>query len=488
MLNPLGKFGSAETPISLPHNIEAEQALLGALLLDNRAFERVSEIVTPVHFHEPLHGRVFELIGERIQAGRLASPMSFKAEFEHAKPLSNGLTVIQYLGQLVARASTIIGARDYAMTIRELASRRELISIGEEIARGANEAGAEDAAAGIIEEAESRLFELAEKSAGSSGGVVSFGEAAKVAVARIERAWKKGGGLQGLSTGLSDLDAKLGGLQRSDLIILAARPSMGKTALVTNIAWSIARNTFVADDGDERQAPVGFFSLEMSAEQLAGRLISAETGIPGHILNRGNLNGLPQMEAVIRKSQELARTPLFIDDRGGISIAQLCARARRMKRKHGIELLIVDYLQLLSGSKKERVQELTQITTGLKALAKELAIPVIALSQLNRDLEKRTDKRPQLSDLRESGSIEQDADVVLFVYREEYYWTRENPKPDERADEIGFAAWREDFLKHGGGLGEIIIGKQRHGPIGTVTLAFDGETTKFSSLGREASS
>lgn len=472
----------------VPHNLEAEQALLGALFLNNRAYEDVSEIISSAHFFDPLHSCVFDLIAEYVQANRVATPTAFRAEFENSGVVLGGMTVIQYLGALLARATTITGAKDYAMTVRELADRRSLIIIGEDLAREAREAGARDASRGIAEDAESKLFEVAEKTLGASGGVVSFGEAARIAVSRIENAKKRGGGLQGLSTGLSDLDDKLGGLQRSDLIILAARPSMGKTALVTNIAWSVARNKFISDDGEERSAPVGFFSLEMSAEQLASRLISSETEIAGHLLSRGKLDDT-QMKRVSIKSLELSRTPLFIDDRGGISIAQLCARARRMKRKHDIQLLIVDYLQLLSGSRKERVQELTQITTGLKSLAKELGIPVIALSQLNRDLEKRTDKRPQLSDLRESGSIEQDADVVMFVYREEYYWTREHPKPDSKdPKDLDLEAWHISAKQHGLGIGEVIIGKQRHGPIGTVTLAFNGETTKFSNLAREASS
>jgi len=478
MLSPLGPSYAGEDTRRVPHNIEAEQALLGAILLDNRAYERVSEIVSAPDFFEPLHGRIFETAASLIVADRLASPVSLKTFFDTCEPIG-ALTIPQYLGSLIRHASTVAGAPDYAKTIRELADLRALILIGDDLAGDARNASAEKASAGLIEDAEARLFELAERATSSRAGTVSFGEAARKALDQANTARKLG--FSGLSTGIVDLDRKLGGLRRSDLIILAGRPSMGKSALAGNIAFSIAKNGMTDEHGELRRAPVGFFSLEMSSEQLAGRIVSAEAGVSGSKASRGHTSE-EDMRRLMDATAELAALPLFIDDRGGITIAQLSARSRRMKRTHGLELIIVDYLQLLSGTKKERVQEITQITTGLKALAKELDIPIIALSQLSRANEKREDKRPQLSDLRESGSIEQDADVVIFVHRDEYYIEREKPDPGNHQK---FGEWQAKF-QAAAGKAEAIIGKQRHGPVGIVELAFDGELTKFSDLARRA--
>ena len=485
-MNPLAKVvqeqsvSAADLP-RVPHNLDAEQALLGAILLDNRAFERVSEIVTQLDFFDALHGRIFETISEVITSGRTVTPVGLAPYFESADPVSPTMTVVQYLGRLVRNATTVSGARDYALTVRELADRRSLIIIGEDLAASAYHSETDSSPARLIEQAEGKLFEVAERGSTSSGDVVTFAEASSKALDRILSAYKRGGALQGLSTGFIDLDKKLGGLQRSDLIIVAGRPSMGKTALATNIAWNVARGKWTDDKGVDHPTPVGFFSLEMSDSQLANRLLSSEVEIASESLSRGFLDER-QVEGVVRKQAEIASTRLFIDDRGGITIAQLMARARRMKRRHGIELLIVDYLQLLSGSKKERIQELTQITNGLKTLAKELDIPVVALSQLSREVEKREDKRPQLSDLRESGSIEQDADVVMFVFREEYYVERKKP---DLSDSEKFSDWQQK-MQAVAGKAEAIIGKHRHGPVGIVEMAFQGEFTRFSDLAQEA--
>jgi replicative DNA helicase len=465
---------------SPPHNLEAEQALIGAILLDNRAFERVSEIISGPDFFDPLHEQIFNAACSLIQGGKLASATTLKSYFEHiiVNPQMNGA---QYLGRLLAAATTVGRSADYAKTVRELADRRSLLCIGDDLATEAVQAGADVTAGSLIESAESRLFDLAERSASGRAGAVSFADASMRAVDRAKSAVRHG--FAGVSTGIVDLDKKLGGLQRSDLIILAGRPSMGKTALATNIAYNVAKRGLVDEYGELRPAPVGFFSLEMSSDQLANRVISAVAGVSSSKTMRGLVTE-DELQRLEKAAESLVALPLFIDDRGGITIAQLSARARRLKRTHGLELLVVDYVQLLSGTKKERVQEITQITTGLKALAKELNIPVIALSQLSRANEKREDKRPQLSDLRESGSIEQDADVVMFVFREEYYIERE--KPDD-GDFQKFREWQTKMLR-AAGKAEAIIGKQRHGPVGIVELAFEAELTRFSDLARSNAS
>ena len=463
-----------------PHNLQAEQGLLGAILLDNAGYDRVSDIVTHQHFYDPLHASIFEITANMIVAGRLASPITLKAVFETAPPISSDTTVIPYIGRLVARAPSIRFAKDYAQTIAELAKRRALIVIGEDLVQAAYEAAAENSSTAMVEEVEARLFAIAES--GEQGAEVTFAAAAHAALLQAQAAHARSGALSGLSTGISDLDHALGGLAESDLIVLAGRPAMGKTALATNIAWNVARSGSIDADGMSRPMPVGFFSLEMSSEQLAMRIIATESNISVHKINRG-MTTAQELERIARGTLELSQTPLVIDSRGGISIAKLMARARRMKRRYGIGLLVVDYLQLLAGSKKgdgNRVQEVTEITTGLKALAKELSIPIIALSQLSRQVENREDKRPQLSDLRESGSIEQDADVVMFVFREEYYV--EKVKPDD-GDADKFLDWQERLLRVKG-KAEVIIGKHRHGPTSTVQMAFQADVTRFANLAR----
>ncbi|MCK0195411.1 replicative DNA helicase [Ancylobacter sp. 6x-1] len=469
-----------------PHNVEAEQALLGAILVNNEAFYRVSDFLEPRHFFEPIHAKIYETAGTLVRAGKVATPVTLKtflpADFDLA-----GLTAPQYLARLAAEATTIINAEDYGRTIYDLSVRRDLIQIGEEIVNEAFEAPIDSTPQEQIEEAEKRLYSLAETGR-YDGGFVRFNDALVEAVDMASRAFQRAGHLSGIATGMDRLDEKMGGLQPSDLIVLAGRPGMGKTALATNIAYNIAAayRGEVQPDGSTKTADggiVGFFSLEMSAEQLATRILAEQTEIPSYKIRRGDISE-SEFNKLAAGAQMMQVTPLYIDDTGGISIAQLRARARRLKRQRGLDFMVVDYLQLLSGSSKRasegRVQEITEITTGLKALAKELAVPIMALSQLSRQVESRDDKRPQLSDLRESGSIEQDADVVLFVFREEYYLKGKEPK--EGTEE--WFKWETD-LKSVQGTAEVIIGKQRHGPTGTVKLAFEAQYTRFSSLANE---
>ena len=467
-----------------PHNIEAEQALLGAILVNNEAFYRVSDFLEPKHFLEGIHQRIFEITGGLIRAGKLATPVTLKTFLPSDVDIA-GLTVNQYLARLAAEATTIINAEDYGRTIYDLSIRRDLITIGEDMVNLAYEAPVDATPQSHIEDAERKLFELAETGRYESG-FQRFAQALTTAVDMAAHAYQRDGGLSGMATGLTDLDSKMGGLQKSDLIILAGRPGMGKTALATNIAYNIAKAFAPGDfrpDGTRETVNggvVGFFSLEMSAEQLATRIIAEQTGIPSNKIRRGVINEA-DFENIKDISIELQSLPFYVDETGGLSIGQLAARARRLKRQRGLDLLVIDYIQLLQGSTRRssenRVQEITEITTRLKALAKELMVPIVALSQLSRQVENREDKRPQLSDLRESGSIEQDADVVLFVYREEYYLTNKEPRPGTADHD----KWLSEMdAVHG--KAEVIIGKQRHGPTGTVSLQFDAEVTRFASL------
>ncbi len=466
-----------------PHNIEAEQALLGAILVNNEAFYRVSDFLEPRHFFESIHVAVYETASALIRAGKVATPVTLKTflpgEFDIA-----GLTVPQYLARLAAEATTIINAEDYGRTIYDLSVRRDLIAIGEEIVNEAYEAPVDATPQEQIEEAEKRLYELAETGR-YDGGFMRFNDALKEAVDMASRAFQRDGHLSGTASGLDDLDQMMGGLQPSDLIILAGRPAMGKTSLATNIAFNVAAayQSETLPDGSIRPlngGVVGFFSLEMSAEQLATRILAEQAEIASYKIRRGDISE-HEFDKLASCAQMMQTIPLYIDDTGGISIAQLRARARRLKRQRGLDFMVVDYLQLLTGSSKSssqgRVQEITEITTGLKALAKELGVPIMALSQLSRQVEARDDKRPQLSDLRESGSIEQDADVVMFVFREEYYLKSREPK--EGTEE--WFKWDQD-MKAAQGIAEVIIGKQRHGPTGTVKVAFEAQYTRFSTL------
>ena len=466
----------------MPHNIEAEQQLLGAILTTNDIYDRVASILRPAHFYEPVHGRIYELAEQRIAANMVASPVTLKpflADDEGLKELGGAA----YLARLAGAAISSFAARDYAQMIYEMHQRRELMKLGAEIGDRATRIEAQNTPAEQIVAAEQALYRLAETGQ-SASGFQSFLTAVTDAVRVANAAYQRDGGLAGISTGLDDLDKKLGGLHRSDLLILAGRPSMGKTSLATNVAFNIAKayKRGKLPDGSEgavNGGVVGFYSLEMSAEQLAARILSEASEVPSEQIRRGDMT-----EAEFRRFVEAAKAletcPLFIDDTPALPISQLAARARRLKREHGLDALFVDYLQLVrpATAKDSRVNEVSEITQGLKAIAKELDIPVIALSQLSRQVENREDKRPQLSDLRESGSIEQDADVVMFVFREEYYAEREKPS-DDKLDEM--AAW-QDRMARLHGKAEVVIGKQRHGPIGNVELSFEGRFTRFGNL------
>jgi replicative DNA helicase len=470
-----------------PSNIEAEQALLGALLLNNEVFDRIDPIVKPHHFYEPVHGRIFEIASRRIQKNALASPVTLKPFLADDEGLQE-LGGTDYLARLAGATISIVAAKDYAETIRDLALRRDLVRIGEEIMARAATFDTEAEPAEQITEAEQALYLLAETGT-RQGGFINFASASAAAANVVNAAFQRGGGLAGISSGLHELDYKLGGLRNSDLVIIAGRPSMGKTALATNIAFNIARKFRKGTRPDGTVGAisggvVGFFSLEMSSEQLANRILAAESQIKSHELLSGRIQE-EDFRRFLEVARELETTPLYIDDTPALPISTLAARARRLKRQFGLDVLVIDYLQLVraaSGRSDGRVQEVSEITQGLKAIAKELDIPVIALSQLSRKVEDREDKRPQLADLRESGSIEQDADVVMFVYREEYY--HERLKPADDSDK--FPEWQQKAEKlHG--RAEVIIGKQRHGPIGTVDLYFEGKFTKFSDPVRETS-
>lgn len=465
-----------------PNNIEAEQALLGAILMNNDAYYRVSDFLKPTHLYEPLHRKIFEVAGDIIRMGKIANPVTIKT-FLKADEKVGDMTVSEYLARLAREAVTIINAEDYGRAIYDLALRRALITIGEDVVNIAYDAPLDMPPQAQIEDTERRLFELAENGR-YDGGFQSFNDAVALAIDMAAVAKERDGGLSGISTGIHSLDGKMGGLQRSDLIVLAGRPGMGKTSLATNIAYNIAAayEGEVQADGSfkaKQGGVVGFYSLEMSSEQLATRIISEQTEVSSSKIRRGDINDA-DFEKLVACSMMMQKVPLYIDQTGGISIAQLSARARRLKRQRGLDCLVVDYIQLMTGAGKgdNRVQEITQITTGLKALGKELNVPIIALSQLSRQVESRDDKRPQLSDLRESGSIEQDADVVLFVFREEYYV--KNLEPRDPADPK-YAEWEALFEKVKG-TADVIIAKQRHGPTGTVKLAFQSEFTRFADL------
>ncbi|MHC0053993.1 replicative DNA helicase [Actibacterium sp. D379-3] len=473
---------SSEESGTLPHNIEAEQQLLGAILTNNDVFDRVASIIQPHHFYEPVHARIYEVAAARIQKNALASPVTLKAflaEDEGLKELGGPA----YLARLAGAAISSFAARDYAQMIYDFAIRRELIELGRNISAKAATVAVDSEPKAQIVEAEQALYKLGEQGQ-SESGFQSFLKAVTDAVNVANAAYQREGGLAGLSTGLIDMDKKLGGLHRSDLLILAGRPSMGKTSLATNIAFNIAKayKKGTLNDGGEGAVDggvVGFYSLEMSAEQLAARILSEASEVPSEQIRRGDMTEA-EFRRFVEAAKQLEACPLFIDDTPALPISQLAARARRLKRTHGLDVLFVDYLQLVrpASAKDSRVNEVSEITQGLKAIAKELDIPVVALSQLSRQVESREDKRPQLSDLRESGSIEQDADVVMFVYRGEYYKEREKPGDDNLE---AMAKWQEEMeALHG--KAEVVIGKQRHGPIGTVDLSFEGRFTRFGNL------
>lgn len=467
---------SAATFRTLPHNIEAEKALLGAIFSDNRAYERVSEFLRAEHFSVPENGKIFEAAQTLMEKGQIANPVTLSGFFEGNDELvaMGGKT---YLAELAASAVTIINAGEYGRIIYDLHMKRELIALGTDMVNEAYDQSVQESATTQIEKSEQQLYDLATQG-DHEGGFQDFREAVLEAVRVAEAAHKRDGALAGVATGMTDLDQMLGGLHNSDLLILAGRPSMGKTALVTNIAYNAAYSYHKS--GGEEGAVVGFFSLEMSSEQLAARIISEQVEVSSNKMRKGELSN-EEFTRLVVSSQELHRIPLFIDDTPALTVSALRTRARRLKRQHNLGMIVVDYLQLISpppGSSDGRVNEVSEITRGLKTLAKELEVPVVALSQLSRAVESREPPRPQLSDLRESGSIEQDADVVMFIYRPEYYHERKKPDPDNLEK---LAEWDEKFKKIEN-IADVIIGKQRHGPIGDVRLSFQGEFTRFADL------
>ncbi|MDH3240517.1 MAG: replicative DNA helicase [Alphaproteobacteria bacterium] len=482
-ITPLRDGDGPQATPDLPHNFEAEQALLGAILINNEAYSRVSEFLKPEHFYDPVHGRIYAACATLIERHQIANPVTLKPLFEADESLAEAGGA-KYLARLAASAVTVINAGDYGRTVFDLHLRRQLIELSMEMREQAFDPRLDTSGPQQIETAEQHLFDLA-TTGEYEGGFRSFTEVLTRAIEIAEAAYKREGKLTGVTTGFTELDHLLGGLQRSDLVILAGRPSMGKTALATNIAYNAAKSCKREPDEQGQikvvdGAVVGFFSLEMSAEQLATRILSEASGVGSHRIRQGDLNNA-DFQRVVEANQELAQIPFFIDDTPALSVAQLRTRARRLKRQHGLSMVVVDYLQLLRPSTTKasdnRVQEISDITRGLKALAKELDLPVLALSQLSRAVEQREDKRPQLSDLRESGSIEQDADVVAFIFREEYYLSR--LQPDAGTEEHERWQIKMDEVHN---LSEVIIGKQRHGPTGTVKLVFEGELTRFTNF------
>ncbi|EKV32383.1 Replicative DNA helicase [Caenispirillum salinarum AK4] len=477
-----------------PHNYEAEQALLGAILVNNRAYEKVSEYLLAEHFAHPAHASIYRACGRLLEAGHMVTPVTLKTYLERDAAVSE-VGGMEYLTTLVNSVVTIINAGDYGRQIYDLYLRRQLIDLGEDLVNNAYTVDFDSSARDHIESAEQQLYDLA-TTGDMDQGFQQFSDALAGAIEMAQNAHRRAGTLAGVTTGLIDMDRKLGGLHPSDLLILAGRPSMGKTSLATNIAFNAAKayKETIDDNGIrkvEEGARVAFFSLEMSAEQLASRILAEQAEISSHKLRTGDLDDA-DFQRMIQVSQELQNLPLYIDDTPALTVSALRTRCRRLARQNGgqgLGLIIIDYLQLLSGgggkSSENRVQEVSAITRGLKALAKEMDVPVMALSQLSRAVEQRDDKKPQLADLRESGSIEQDADVVMFVYREEYYLARAEPgrKPEEDEARFGerYTQWQER-LEKATNVGEVIIGKQRHGPIGSVRLFFDSQYTKFGNL------
>ena len=464
-----------------PNNLEAEQAVLGAILANNEALNHVGSTLEPDDFYAGIHQRIYKAILQFHDKGLIANPVTLKHHFMGAEGVED-----QYLARLVAAATSIINLHDYARVIRDLAIKRRLIGIGEGAVNEAYSPEITDTGITIVERTEQQLFKLATDGDGE-GGFKPLKHAVVDALNRTEKAFQRSGEVVGLDTGFRDMNKLLGGLHPSDLLILAGRPAMGKTALATTIAYNAAKAVQREDEDaaerGEKPRSVGFFSLEMSGEQLAMRLLAAACGVGSHKLQRGDLTQ-EEFQRLVESSTDMSRLPLHVDDTPALTIGAVRSRARRLKRVHNVSLIVIDYLQLIrpstTGSNAGRVQEVSEITQGLKAIAKELDVPVIALSQLSRQVESREDKRPQLADLRESGSIEQDADIVMFVFREEYYKQRLQPK--EGTPE--HAQWMQEMAAiHG--VAEVIVAKHRNGPVDTVKLQFQGELTRFLDLAQE---
>ena len=454
----------------LPNNIEAEQSVIGSILLSNEIFDEINMIINYRNFYDPMHQKIFSAIEKLIFSGMLANPITLKNHFENEK---DDINIPEYLVKITKFSSSSRQTIEYSKLIYDLYVKRELIKISENVIDASKLNDLDNDGQKIIESFEKSLFDLAEKGSLNSS-LVKFDEAMKMTIEMASNAYKNDEGIVGVPTGLTDLDDRLGGLQKSDLLIIAGRPSMGKTALATNIAYNAAKKI----QDDNKKSTVAFFSLEMSSEQLSTRILAEQSRIKSNDIRRGRISE-DQFDKFIETSKNISELPLYIDETPAITIAALSNRARRIKRLYGLDLVVVDYIQLMRASnfKDGRVQEISEITQGLKALAKELSVPVLALSQLSRAVEQRDDKKPQLSDLRESGSIEQDADVVMFVYRESYYIERKEPRPAT----VEHAEWQAK-MNEVSNLAEIIIGKQRHGPTGNVMLEFEAMFTKFKDI------
>ncbi len=457
-------------PDELPNNIEAEQSVIGSILLSNDIFDEISIILSSKNFFDPMHQKIFNALEKLIYSGTLANPITLKNYFENEK---DELNVPDYLVKVTKFSTSSRQSIEYSKLIYDLYVKRELIKISENIIDVAKLNDLDNDGQSIIENFEKNLFDLAEKGSFTSS-IVKFDEAMKSTIEMASSAYKNEEGIVGVPTGLTDLDDRLGGLHKSDLIIIAGRPSMGKTALATNIAFNAAKN--IQDKGEK--STIAFFSLEMSSEQLSTRILAEQSRIRSNDIRRGRITE-EQFDKFIETSKNISELPLYIDETPAISIAALSNRARRIKRLYGLDMIVVDYIQLMRASnfKEGRVQEISEITQGLKALAKELSVPVLALSQLSRAVEQRDDKKPMLADLRESGSIEQDADVVMFVYREAYYLEKKEPRPAT----VEHAEWQAK-MNDVSNLAEIQIGKQRHGPTGNIMLEFEAEFTKFKDI------
>ena len=454
----------------LPNNIEAEQSVIGSILVSNEIFDEINILITSKNFYDPMHQKIFNAMEKLIYSGMLANPITLKNYFEKEK---DEINVPDYLVKITKFSTSSRQAIEYSKLIYDLYVKRELVKISENVIDAAKLNDLDNDGKSIIETYEKSLFDLAEKGSFSSS-LIKFDEAMKMTIEMASNAYKNDEGIVGVPSGLTDLDDRLGGLHNSDLVIIAGRPSMGKTALATNIAFNAAKK--IQDDG--RKSTIAFFSLEMSSEQLSTRILAEQSRIKSNDIRRGRISE-EQFDKFIETSKNISELPLYIDETPAISIAALSNRARRIKRLYGLDMVVVDYIQLMRAAnfRDGRVQEISEITQGLKALAKELSVPVLALSQLSRAVEQRDDKKPQLADLRESGSIEQDADVVMFVYREAYYLERKEPRPAT----VEHAEWQSK-MNEVSNLAEIIIGKQRHGPTGNIMLEFEPMFTKFKDI------
>ena len=454
----------------LPNNIEAEQSVIGSILFSNDIFDEINTIINSKNFYDPMHQKIFGAIEKLIYGGMLANPITLKNYFENE---TDKLNIPEYLVKITKFSSSSRQAIEYSKIIYDLFVKRELIKISENIIDSAKISEIDNSGKKIIEDSEKALFDLAEKGS-FSNSLVKFDEALRMTIDMASNAYKNEEGIVGVPTGLRDLDDKLGGLHKSDLVIIAGRPSMGKTALATNIAFNAARK--IQNEG--KKTTIAFFSLEMSSEQLSTRILAEQSRITSNDIRRGRISE-DQFDKFIETSKDISELPLYIDETPAISIAALSNRARRIKRLYGLDMIVIDYIQLMTATSRKdgRVQEISEITQGLKALAKELAVPVLALSQLSRAVEQRDNNKPQLADLRESGSIEQDADVVMFVYREAYYLERKEPRPAT----VEYAEWQAK-MSEVSNVAEIIVGKQRHGPTGNIFLEFEAMFTKFKDI------